>query len=527
MSIFLSAQSLSLQTPDGAQLLSDFTFSVSTEVIGLVGPNGSGKSTLLKTLAGEIAPSSGAVTRSGAVLRLAQIDSSAPGCLADALGVADALSRLDRIDRGRGDESDFERADWTVPASLDAALDRVGLAGISLDRPLTALSGGQRARAALARAWLERPDLLLLDEPTNNLDAAGRAAVADLMGDFKGGVIVASHDRALLEQVDKIVALERPGWSVFGAGWSAYREARDAALARAEQAQADAAAELRQAKRAALEAEARLARRARSGRRLRVEGREDRMLLDDRKERSEATASRLSKTAERTLSTAEKAAKEADRAAPRRARLNVKAPHIDAHAGRPVLCFEEVAFAYDAQPVFASLSFDLSPGARAAVTGVNGAGKSTVLKLAAGVLAPCKGAVHRRAARTARLDQTVGDLDPALSAVDALRAGDPGLTPNAAYAALAAFDLRAKAAERPVGVMSGGERLRAGLALVLGGAEPPDLLLLDEPTNHLDLDALEALEQALNAYQGAILAVSHDAAFLDTIGVSELISLQP
>jgi ATPase subunit of ABC transporter with duplicated ATPase domains len=525
MSICLSAQSISLQTPDGARLLSDFTFSVSSEALGLVGPNGSGKSTLLKALAGEIAPASGSVTRIGTVLRLAQIDADAPGCLLEALGVAEAVSRLDRIESGEGDDADFERADWSLPAALDAALARFGLAGMELDRPLTTLSGGQRARAALARAWLEQPDLLLLDEPTNNLDAEGRAAVADLVRAFRGGLIVASHDRALLEQVDKIVALERPGWSVFGGGWTAWREARDAARARAKQAQVEAEAELRQAKRAALEAEARLARRARAGRKLRVERREDRMVLNARRQRSENTGARLAKTADRILGGAEAAAEDAAAAAPRRARLNLKTPDVEVHGGRPVLSFDDVAFAYDGQAVLKGLSFALSPGARAAVTGPNGAGKSTVLKLATGVLEPVRGAVHRRALRVARLDQTVGDLDPRLSAVEALRTGDPGLTPNAAYAALAAFDLRAKAAEKPVGVMSGGERLRAGLALVFGAAEPPDLLLLDEPTNHLDLDALEALEQALNAYQGAILAVSHDEAFLDAIDVVERIGL--
>jgi len=158
------------------------------------------------------------------------------------------------------------------------------------------------------------------------------------------------------------------------------------------------------------------------------------------------------------------------------------------------------------------------------VEGPNGAGKSTVLKLALGTLTPTSGDVYRTQGRIARLDQTVSDLDPELSVVEALMARDPGLDRNAAYAALAQFDLRNKEADKPVRVLSGGERLRAGLAGVLGG-EPPELILLDEPTNHLDLDAIEALEGALRNYSGALVAVSHDPAFLQAIGIDQRLSL--
>ena len=139
-------------------------------------------------------------------------------------------------------------------------------------------------------------------------------------------------------------------------------------------------------------------------------------------------------------------------------------------------------------------------------------------------MAPSSGEVRRGSGRLARLDQTVSDLDPGLSVVDALRARDPGLSRNGAYAALAQLGLRNAEAEKQVAVLSGGERLRAGLAGVLGG-EPPELILLDEPTNHLDLEAVEALEQALSDFSGAILAVSHDDAFLDALSLDRSLTL--
>ena len=162
---------------------------------------------------------------------------------------------------------------------------------------------------------------------------------------------------------------------------------------------------------------------------------------------------------------------------------------------------------------------------RVAVTGANGAGKSSLLRVALGSTMPSSGSVRRAEGRLAMLDQHVALLDRNATILANFRVRHPGLAENEGHAALARFAFRNRDAERVVATLSGGERLRAGLACVLGGPEPARLLLLDEPTNHLDLASIEVLEAALARYDGALLVVSHDRRFLDAIGVTREIAL--
>jgi ATPase subunit of ABC transporter with duplicated ATPase domains len=179
----------------------------------------------------------------------------------------------------------------------------------------------------------------------------------------------------------------------------------------------------------------------------------------------------------------------------------------------------------DARPVIDDPSFALVGPERVAITGRNGAGKTTVLRLAAGELAPDRGQIHRAVEHVAVLDQQVALLDRTQTVIGNMRRLNLLLNENAARAALARFAFRNVEADKPVATLSGGEALRAGLACVLSAAVVPQLLLLDEPTNHLDLDSIEVIEAALRAYDGAIVVVSHDPAFLEAIGVTRKIAL--
>ena len=198
---------LAWSTPDGRPVLSDLDLSFGSERTGLVGRNGVGKSTLLKLIAGDLSPQSGEVSITGTLGMLRQTVQADPReTVADLFGATEALALLRRAERGDADAEELARADWTLEARMAAALDRLGLQA-GPETPLSTLSGGQRTRVGLAALVFNEPDFILLDEPTNNLDRDGRRAVIDLVAGWRGGAIVVSHDRELLETLDAIVEL--------------------------------------------------------------------------------------------------------------------------------------------------------------------------------------------------------------------------------------------------------------------------------------------------------------------------------
>jgi ATPase subunit of ABC transporter with duplicated ATPase domains len=526
MPALVTLDGLSYRTPDGRPVFEGLTLAVGAQRVGLVGRNGAGKSTLLRLILGEISPSGGSVSVNGRLAVVRQALSPAPGAtVAELLGVAEALVRLARIEAGRAAGDDLAEADWTLQARLEAALADVGLAGLALEAPAGSLSGGQTTRAALAGALAAEPDLLLLDEPSNNLDAEGRRAVAAVLERWKGGAIVASHDRSLLRRMDRIVELSGLGVRVYGGGYDLYAE-RKAEAAAAAARELDAAE--RSAARTARQAQAareRQARRDSAGRRARARGDAPKILLDAKAERAERTAGKGARLAERQADAAQAALAAAQARVERANSLAFGLPSSGLAGGKTVLALEDVSFAYPGGPaVICGLSLRISGPERVALAGPNGAGKSTLIRLIAGELAPGGG---RRVVNgpIAVLDQQAAMLREEETLLAAFRRLNPQADDNAAHAALARFLFRNVEAERRTDRLSGGERLRAALACTLMARVPPQLLILDEPTNHLDLESVAAVEAALAGYDGAILAVSHDADFLAAIGVERTVEL--
>jgi ATPase subunit of ABC transporter with duplicated ATPase domains len=525
VSSLLTLDSVSAAAPDGRLLFEGLSLSVArNQRVGLVGRNGSGKSTLLAIVQGKAQPIAGHVAAPARIGALAQ-DLPPEQTVANAIGISRIREAVARIEVGEGTDGDFAFADWTLDARVAAALGSTDLTDIDLDRRIESFSGGERTRIGIARLLLEAPDLILLDEPTNNLDAAGRAAVDELLARWDGAAIVASHDRQLLERMDRIVELNPIAVRQFGGGWSGFAAAREAERQRAEATLAAAKQDLKSAKRSAQTRDESKARRDRAGKTYAASGSAPKILMGRQAERAENSTGRDGKLAERQLNEAAQKLTEANALVEVTIPLAFNLPSSHLPSSKELLSIEEATVALAPNRVLGPWTLKIRGPERVAIRGPNGAGKSTLLRLAMGDIRPASGTVKRADGRLAMMDQHVALLDPSLTVIENYKRRHREATRETSHAALARFAFRNRDAQRLVGTLSGGERLRAALAVVLGGTAPPQLLALDEPTNHVDLESIEALELALSLYDGAILVVSHDQSFIDRIGVSRDVSL--
>lgn len=524
MSALLTFDHLTVAAPDGHILFSDLTLSIGRERVGIVGRNGSGKSTLLQITNGEREPVSGTISRSSPLAMLRQIQPD-DGSVADALGIADDLVRLRRLESGEGSIEDAGLADWMLEQRIEDVFQRVQLLGIDTRRSVASLSGGERTRLGLAAMLLKDPQLLLMDEPTNNLDIEGREAIAKLLDGWSGGAVIVSHDRELLERMDRIVQLSPVGIFSVSGGWSAFVAERDAMRERFEAELDRAESDLKQQGLAVQRQSEKKARRDKAGRARRAKGADSKLFLDAQAERAEQSGARDTHLASRLIENASKAVDEARRQVEIVTPLTINLDQPDLPANRTLLSFEEVTFECGGKRLFGPLSFSVTGPQHVVVSGPNGSGKTSLLRLAMGLLEPTSGRVNCIDNALVMLDQHVEILDPNLDLVANMQARHAGMTRGQAHEVLARFAFRNRDALRPASTLSGGERLRAGLAMVTGGLSAPQMLILDEPTNHLDVEAIEMLEQSLSTYKGALMLVSHDRQFLDHIGYDQEIRI--
>ncbi|HEY0696719.1 MAG TPA: ABC-F family ATP-binding cassette domain-containing protein [Micromonospora sp.] len=521
---------LSFSWPDDTPVFRDLSFTVPPGRTGLVAANGAGKTTLLRLIAGELTPTGGGVTVEGVLGYLPQ-DLPLAGDLtvAEVLGIDAALAALRAIEAGDGAEEHFTAVgdDWDVEERSRAELDRLGLGDVALDRRLHTLSGGQVVSLGLAAQLLRRPDVLLLDEPTNNLDIDARHRLYEVLAGWSGCLLVVSHDRVLLDRMDRVAELHRGEVRMFGGNFTAYEEAARVAREAAERTVRSAEQEVKREKREMQQARERAERRASNAARNLGNAGLPRIVAGGLKRSAQESAGRAQQAHANRVGEAQTRLDEASRALRDDQALTLDLRDTTVPAGRTVVAAERVQVCHGDRAVFARDGVDLTIRGpeRIALTGPNGAGKSTLLRLLQGDLDPDAGRVHRADGRVAYLSQRLDLLDLDRTVAENFAAYAPDRPQAERMNLLARFLFRGSRAHLPVGVLSGGERLRATLACVLHAQPAPHLLLLDEPTNNLDLVSVAQLGSALAAYRGAFVVVSHDERFLTDIGVQRWLRL--
>ena len=480
----LSAQNILLRF-GGPPLLDNVSFDIETgDRICLVGRNGEGKSTLLKVLTGEMEVNSGEIIKKSGlcVSRMIQeIPSHLDGTVRDiVMGRVSVVSGGSVISKKVLD-------DGAHNATAEAIL---GKTGIDADAPYDSLSGGQKRRVLFARAVAEDPDLLLLDEPTNHLDIPAIQWLEGIVTRLSCAVLFVSHDRAFVRRTaTRIFELDRGRVRSWDFPYDKFVQFRDQALAEEEKAN--------QLFDKRLAEEEVWIRKGIQARRTRNEGRV-RALIKMREER----AARRSRTGN----------------------VNMQITEAD-RSGRLVARLRNVSYSYDGSPLISDFSTEISRGDRIGIVGPNGSGKTTLLRLILGELQPESGEVRLGSnLHIAYFDQMRTRLREDKSLIENIGDGQAYITLNGVkrhvLSYLQDFLFSADRARGPISALSGGERNRLLLACLF--SHPSNVLVLDEPTNDLDMETLDLLAELLADYNGTVLTVSHDRAFLDSVATGIL-----
>jgi ATPase subunit of ABC transporter with duplicated ATPase domains len=497
----ISAQRLEVRA--GARLLMhDVSFRVGPgDKVGLVGRNGAGKTTLTRVLAAEALPASGQVTSTGSVGYLPQDprtgDPEVPvrERILSARGLGDVVRRLRAAETEMGsDDPDvaeramrrYERADADLHAGGGYAAEAeaaqiaasLGIEDRLMTQPLRTLSGGQRRRVELARILFSGAETLLLDEPTNHLDADSVVWLREFLRAHKGGLVVISHDTALLEQtVTKVFHLDanRAEIDVYNMGWTAYLAQRETDE------------------------------RRRKRERQNTERKADALMEQAGKMRAKATkaqaAQSMIKRAERMMS-----GLEGERRSDRVAKIAFPDP---APCGKTPLTASELSKSYGSLEVFTDVDLAIDKGSRVVILGLNGAGKTTLLRILAGVDRSDTGEViPGHGLKLGYYAQEHETLDTSRTVLENMRTAAPGLTDTETRSVLGSFLFSGDDVAKPASVLSGGEKTRLALAILV--VSSANVLLLDEPTNNLDPASREEVLGAIRSYRGAIVLVTHD-----------------
>jgi ATPase subunit of ABC transporter with duplicated ATPase domains len=498
--------------------------------IALIGNNGTGKSTLLEIMSGKLQPSKGLVKVDTSTYYVPQIFGQYNHLtIAQALQIEDKLNALNEILKGNLTEANHTilNDDWTIEVRCFEALKHWKLEDIDLTQQLGTLSGGQKIKVFLAGMIIHQPEIILLDEPSNHLDTAGRQLLYDFIQSSSSTLLVVSHDRKLLNLLNIVFELSKRGITVYGGNYDFYTEQKfieSNALYLDVRSKEKALRKAKEVERESVERQHKLDAR---GKKKQEKAGLPKIILNTLRNKAENSTSHMKGVHAEKVETISKALNDLRKELPDADKMKFGFDNSELHRGKILVTAKNINYGYD-QRLFwkESLNFQITSGERIALKGLNGSGKTSLIKIILGEITPKKGTVHRADNKAVYIEQDYSLINNQLKIYEqAQKFNTSALKEHEIKIRLNRFLFTKEFWDKTCNTLSGGEKMRLMLCCLTIQNQAPDIIILDEPTNNLDIHSLNILNVAINEYQGTLIVVSHDQYFLEEINIERTIEL--
>lgn len=527
----LILQNISYQHENKDMLFRNISFTLNHhDKTALVGNNGVGKSTLLKIIAGQLQSFSGQIIHNSKPYFVPQLFGQFNDLtIAEALQIKEKMTSLKEILEGIVTEENLQllNDDWTIEERCNEALAYWQLHDLDLNQKMETLSGGQKTKVFLAGIMIHEPDLVLLDEPSNHLDFAGRTLLYDFIKSTSSTLLVVSHDRTLLNLLNKTLEMTKNEVSVYGGNYDFYstqKKIENNALEQDVQSKEKALKKAKEKERETIERQNKLDSK---GKKKQEKSGVARIMMNTLRNKAENSSSKIKDVHAEKISGISEDLRQLRSSLPAIDQMKFGFDTASFLKGKSLFKASNINYAYADQFLWKeNLNFEILSGERLTIKGLNGSGKTTLIKIILGELTPTRGQAASLVKKTIYIDQDYSLLNQNLKIYEQAQAfNDCGLEEHEIKMRLNRFLFSRNDWDKPCSALSGGERMRLMLCCLTISNVPPEIIILDEPTNNLDIQNIEILTAAINEYKGTLIVISHDQSFLEQINIEKSILL--